>query len=147
MVIIVNFEWISYSPTMSALRCFTCLAVVALAGCASQSQKTLAGLDPGKPEYSSPSCQHIKENVWLHQDLKNAKAVGGTAAVVFLGPVALIPVFMGSVGLSVADHTDARQVAIACGGNPRNALQITGDVVMENSLNLITKGMTPTPTK
>ena len=29
----------------------------------------------------------------------------------------------------------------------KNALEITGDVVLENSLNLITRGVTPTPSK
>lgn len=145
--ILVNFQYISYSQGMLLLRSSIGLALVILTGCASQSQKTLAGLDPSKPEYSSPSCEHIKQNVWLHQDLKNAKAVGGSAAVILLGPVAIIPVFVGSVGLSVADHTDARQVAMACGGNPKNAMEITGDVVLENSLNLITRGVTPTPAK
>ena len=143
---LVNLNWMSYSERMHHVsRLIGIVALAFLAGCASQSQKTLAGLDPTKPEYSSESCEQIKQRVWLHQDLKNAKALGGSAAVILLGPAAFLPVLAGSVGLSVADHTDARQMALACGGTPRDALQITGDVVLENSLNLFTRGVAPTP--
>lgn len=114
--------------------------LVVLSGCASQSQKTLAGLDPSKPEYASEACEHMRQKVWIHQDLKHAKAVGSGAAMLLLGPVSFVPVLMGNVGLSVADHSDANQVAMACGGTPRGALQTTGDVFLENSLNFITRG-------
>jgi len=118
--------------------------LLVLSGCASQSQKTLAGLDSTKPEYYSEACENMRQKVWIHQDLKHAKTVGSGAAMIFLGPVAFVPVLVSNVGLSVADHTDANQVAVACGGTPRGALQTTGDVILENSLNLITRGTTPT---
>lgn len=131
----------NYSQVMLRPLLLLGVAWLALAGCASQSQKTIAGLDPAKPEYASEQCEQVRQQVWIHQDLKNAKAVGGGAAVVLLGPVAILPVLAGSVGLSAADHVDARQVALACGGSPKGALEITGDVLMENTVNLITRGI------
>ena len=94
--------------------------------------------------FAKPSKQNMSPEE-KDQFVKNAKALGGSAAVILLGPAAFLPVLAGSVGLSVADHTDARQMALACGGTPRDALQITGDVVLENSLNLFTRGVAPTP--
>jgi ABC-type uncharacterized transport system permease subunit len=132
-----------YSYRMKRFSQVLVLGTFLLSGCASQSQKTLAGLDHTRPEYHSQDCTNLRNQVWIHQDVKNVKSVGSGAAVVFLGPFAVLPVLATNIGLSVADHVDANEVAKACGGVPRTDLETAGSVALENSLGLVTGGMAP----
>jgi hypothetical protein len=140
---IVKRTRVFYSPQMKLFSQVLVLSTFLLSGCASQSQKTLAGLDHSRPEYQSQACKQLRNQVWIHQDVKNVKSVGSGAAVVFLGPLAVFPVLATNIGLSVADHVDANEVAKACGGEPRTDLETAGSVALENSLGLVTGGMAP----
>jgi len=126
------------------LFCFlTCL----MAGCASQSSKAIAKIDPNSTNYASAACQNARHNAWIHEETQNAKLWAGPSAVLFLGPAAIIPVFVTSVGVNTADHLQANDIAANCGGQPRAQQEVNQSILVDATMSLAVGSVVPVSSK
>lgn len=100
-----------------ALR-WLCLALAALvlSGCASQSRKTLANLDMSHPRYASRECQMAMGQARLHDDIKQTRIFASPAVLLLSGGSLFLPVMAINAGLDTADHLEASDMSVSCGG-------------------------------
>jgi uncharacterized protein YceK len=111
-----------------ALRCLCLvLAALALSGCASQSRKTLANLDMSHPRYASRECQMAMGQARLHDDIKQTRIIASPAVVLLSGGSLFLPMMAINAGLDTADHLEASDMSVSCGG-PETA---NGDIAKE----------------
>lgn len=132
------------SNRMSApFKIVVCILTCVLAGCASQSAKTIGSLDNNSPEYASAACQNARHNAWIHEETQNAKLWAGPSAVLLLGPAALLPVFATGVGVNAADQMQANDIAANCGGTPRSQEEVNTSIAVDASLSLAVGSVLP----
>ena len=131
-LITMNHRWV-------VLPC----VLLSLLGCASQSTRTMASLDPMHPLFNSEECKAMRKQVWVHQDLKNARTVGGPAVVVLAGPLAVIPVLAVNVSMGAADHSDAAKLSAACGGKKVSDVDVATGVAIETGIGVAAGAVIP----
>lgn len=123
-----------------------CILTCVLAGCASQSAKTIGSLDNESPEYTSAACQNARHNAWIHEETQNAKLWAGPSAVLLLGPVAIVPVFLTNVGVNTADHLQANDIAANCGGKVKPQQEVNSTIALDATLSLAVGSVVPVST-
>jgi hypothetical protein len=57
----------------------------------------------------------------VYQEAKDAKLWLGPTTLLFVSPVAIIPLLIANTGLNTADYFKAADIASSCGGNPPNS--------------------------
>ena len=124
-----------------------CILTCVIAGCASQSSKAIANIDTESPNYASPACQNARHNAWIHEETQNAKLWAGPSAMLLLGPVALIPVFVTSVGVNTADHLQANDIAANCGGHARPQQEVNQSILVDATMSLAVGSVVPVSSK
>ncbi|MCX7270497.1 MAG: hypothetical protein NT095_08415 [Burkholderiales bacterium] len=112
-----------------------CILTCVLLGCASQSAKTIGSLDNESPEYASAACQNARHNAWIHEETPSA--------MLLLGPVALVPVFVTSVGVNTADHLKANDIAVNCGGKVKSQQEVNNTIALDATLSLAVGTVVP----
>jgi hypothetical protein len=120
-----------------------CILTCVLWGCASQSAQTIGRLDNESPEYASAACQNARNNAWIHEETQNAKLWAGPSAVFLLGPAAIVPMFITSVGVNTADHLKANDIAANCGGHAKTQQEVNGQIAMDATLSLAVGSVLP----
>lgn len=120
-----------------------CILTCVLTACASQSAKTIGSLDNESPEYVTAACQNARHNAWIHEETQNAKLWAGPSAVLLLGPVAIVPVFLTNVGVNTADHLQANDIAANCGGKAKPQQEVNHNIALDATLSLAVGSVVP----
>lgn len=118
-----------------------------LSSCASQTSTTLSSLEPNHPNFNQANCVELRRQSWVQQDLKNVSTVAVPALVFALGPLAVVPVLVGSVGVISVDHSNAAKISEACANVSKSTSEVVGGVVKDSSIGILTKGLIPVPTR
>lgn len=117
------------------------LISVFLVACASQSSKTIAGLDKSKPAFRSESCAKAVETADRQEDIKLTRTVASPLLVLLSGGVLAVPVVAANVGLDVADNINASDISVACGGEAKSTKEIAVNVGRGAAMGLTTGGL------
>jgi len=124
-----------------------CILTCLFAGCASQSSKAIAKIDTNSPDYASQACQNARHNAWIHEETQNAKLWAGPSAVLFLGPAAIIPLFVTNVGVNTADHLQANDIAANCGGHALPQQEVNKSILVDATMSLAVGSVVPVSSK
>ena len=104
--------------------------LLALSACSSQSRKTSVNLDPTHPRYASRECQMAMSRAQLHDTLKQSRLMASPVAVLLTGGAWFLPVLAVNAGLDAADHLEASDISVNCGGPETPNASIAKDVFM-----------------
>jgi hypothetical protein len=116
---------------------------VLLPGCASHSTQAIGKLDNGHPVFNSNACKNARSNAWVYQEAKDAKLWLGPTTLLFVGPVAIIPLLIANTGLNTADHFKAADIASSCGGNPPNSEAVASEIALGATIEIATGSLIP----
>jgi len=75
------------------------LVSILLTACASQSTRTVAGLDKSKVEYSSDQCRQAIDGADVQENVKLSRVVLSPALVLLSGGLLAGPVLAANIGL------------------------------------------------
>ena len=123
------------------LRQLFLISCLFLSGCASQSSKTVANLDPETFEYHMRQCREARATSQNFDLLKRAKMVVSPLVVVATGGLFAGQVLAANAGLEAADHVNASNIAVACGGEPKNTNEIAAEVALDAAIGVTTGGV------
>ena len=118
-----------YRPARRIL-CFVLLACLALSACTSQSRKTSSNLDMSHPRYASRECQMALGRAQLHDNIKQSRVIASPVAVLLSGGALFLPMLAVNAGLDTADHLEASDISVYCGGPETPNGEIAKDVLM-----------------
>ena len=102
--------------------------MLGLSACTSQSRKTATNLDMSHERFSSRECQMAQTRAQLHDNIKQSRIVASPVAVLLSGGTLFLPMLVVNAGLDAADHLDASDISVDCGGpetpNPEIAKEV-----------------------
>ena len=104
--------------------------MLALAACTSQSRKTATHLDVSHERFSSRECQISQARAQLHDNIKLSRVVASPVAVLLSGGALFLPLLAVNAGLDAADHLDASDISVDCGGPETPNTEIAKEVLM-----------------
>lgn len=110
--------------------CALWLACLALTACSSQSRKTSANLDMSNPRYASRECQMALGQVQLHDDIKQSRIMASPVLLLLGGSSLFLPVMALNAGLDTADHLEASDISVYCGGAETSNAEIAKEVLL-----------------
>ena len=128
---------------MSHRPIFWLLLPLLLVACASESGKTIASLDPKSDDFGSRGCQNARHNAWVHDEVKRNKVWVAPSVLFFVGPIAAVPVLATSIGLNAADHLQANDIALQCGGKPLTQTEVNKNIAIDSSIAIAIGGAAP----
>jgi hypothetical protein len=103
---------------------------LALSACTSQSRKTSSNLDMNHPRYASRECQMALGRAQLHDNIKQSRVIASPVAVLLSGGTLFLPMLAVNAGLDTADHLEASDISVYCGGPETPNDEIAKDVLM-----------------
>lgn len=112
-----------------------------LSGCASQSSKAVAKLDPEDFLFHMRECREARASTQDFDLMKRAKTVLSPLVVLVTGGVFAVPVLAASAGLETADHVNASNITVACGGAPKNMSEIATEVALDAAMGVAAGGI------
>lgn len=120
------------------MRFMWCLALVFMAGCASQTRSAVNSLDRQSPSYRASACSQAAQLAELHDDIQLTRVIGTPLVLLATGGGALLAVMATNMGLDALDRFDASHVFVSCGGTETPAFNIAERVVLGAGFNLFT---------
>ena len=117
------------------------MSCLLLSGCASQSSKAVAKLDPEDFLFHMRECREARASTQDFDLLKRAKMVLSPLVVVVTGGLLAGPVLAANAGLETADHVNASSITVACGGAPKNMNEIATEVALDAAIGVATGGV------
>lgn len=117
------------------------MSCLLLSGCASQSSKAVAKLDPEDFLFHMRECREARASTQDFDLLKRAKTVLSPLVVVMTGGLLAGPVLAANAGLETADHVNASNITVACGGAPKNMSEIAAEVALDAAIGVATGGV------
>ena len=124
-----------HRPPARLARCSVWIGVwlvvcLALSACTSQSRKTSSNLDMNHPRYASRECQMALGRAQLHDNIKQSRVIASPVAVLLSGGALFLPMLAVNAGLDTADHLEASDISVYCGGPETPNGEIAKDVLM-----------------
>ena len=107
-------------------------------GCASQSSKAVAKLDPEDFLFHMRECREARASTQDFDLLKLAKMVLNPLVVVATGGLFTGPMVVANAGLETADHMNASNITVACGGAPKSMNEIATEVAFDAAIGVAT---------
>ena len=104
--------------------------LLSLTGCASQSRKTAANLDMSHDQYNSRECQMAIGRARVHDEIKYSRIIASPVVLLLGGGPLLLPVLAVNAGLDTADHLEASDISVYCGGTETPNTSIAREVLM-----------------
>ena len=120
------------------LRRLFLISCLLLSGCASQSSKAVAKLDPEDFLFHMRECREARVSTQDFDLLKRAKMVLSPLLVVATGGLLAIPMVVANAGLETADHMNASNIMVACGGAPKSMSEIATEVGLDAAIGMAT---------
>ena len=117
------------------------MSFLLLSGCASQSSKAVAKLDPEDFLYHTRQCSEARASTQDFDLLKRAKTVLSPLVVIVTGGLFTGPVLAANAGLETADHMNASDITVACGGAPKSMSEIATEVALDAAIGVATGGV------
>ena len=117
------------------------MSCLLLSGCASQSSKAVAKLDPEDFLFHMRECREARASTQDFDLLKRAKTVLSPLGVIVTGGLFTGPVLAANAGLETADHMNASNITVACGGAPKNMSEIAAEVALDAAIGVATGGV------
>ena len=120
------------------LRQLFLISCLLFSGCASQSSKAVDKLDPEDFLFHMRECREARATTQDFDLLKRAKMVLNPLVVVMTGGLLGVPVLAANAGLETADHVNASNITVACGGAPKSMNEIATEVALDAAIGVAT---------
>jgi hypothetical protein len=117
------------------------MSFLLLSGCASHSAKAIAKLDSEDLLFHTRDCREARANSEDFNFFKRVKMVVSPLVVVATGGLFAGPVLIANAGLETADHVNASNISVACGGVPKGVSEIAAEVALDAAVGVALGGV------